>query len=51
MHAFPDAVRLLDSGRLDLAPIVSHQVTLDDLVGLLPELHSGRVIKAVVTVP
>jgi threonine dehydrogenase-like Zn-dependent dehydrogenase len=50
-HAFPDAVRLLESGLLELSPIVSHQVALEALVDLLPELRAGAVIKAVVTVP
>jgi threonine dehydrogenase-like Zn-dependent dehydrogenase len=49
-HAFPDAVRLLESGLLDLSPIVSHQVELENLVDLLPQLRTGKVIKAVVTI-
>jgi threonine dehydrogenase-like Zn-dependent dehydrogenase len=47
-NAFPDAVRLLESGLLDLSPIVSHRVDLDGLMALLPDLRAGRVIKAVV---
>ena len=47
-HAFPDAIRLLDSGLLDLTPVITHQVGLDGLVDLLPDLRRGVVIKAVV---
>jgi len=49
-HTFPDAVRLLESGLLDLSPIVSHQVPLENIVDLLPQLRAGKVIKAVVTI-
>lgn len=49
-HAFPEAIRLLESGLLDLEPVVSHRVGLDGLVGLLPALRRGEVIKAVVTI-
>jgi len=50
-HAFPDAIRLLESGLLDLSPIVSHRIELGELVDLLPALRRGEVIKAVVAVP
>jgi threonine dehydrogenase-like Zn-dependent dehydrogenase len=50
-HTFPEAVRLLESGLLDLTPIISHQVDLADLPDLLPALRAGEVIKAVVRIP
>lgn len=47
-HSFPDAVRLLEAGQLDLSPVVSHTVALAELPDLLPVLRRGEVIKAVV---
>jgi threonine dehydrogenase-like Zn-dependent dehydrogenase len=46
--SFPDAVRLLESGRLDLEPIVSHRGGLEDVPELVERLRAGEVVKAVV---
>ena len=42
---FPDAIRLLEQGRLDLEPLVSHRIGLDALPAALAELRSGRAVK------
>ena len=47
--SFPDAIRLLESGTLDLAPIVSHVGDLDQLPELLEALRGGNIVKAVIT--
>ena len=47
-NTFPEAIRLLESGRLDLEPIVSDRVSLDDLPKTIDRLREGAVIKAVV---
>lgn len=46
---FPDAIRLIESGTIDFAAIVSHIVPLAELAERLPELRGGSVIKAIVT--
>lgn len=48
-HSFPDAIRLLESGVIDLEPIVSHVVTLDELSDTIEAMRRGEVIKTVVT--
>lgn len=48
-HSFPDAIRLLESGVIDLGPIVSHVVTLDELSDTIEAMRRGEVIKTVVT--
>ncbi|MHB8892624.1 MAG: alcohol dehydrogenase catalytic domain-containing protein [Candidatus Limnocylindrales bacterium] len=45
---FPAAVALIESGRLNLAPIVSHTGSIDDLPRLIAESREGRVVKAVI---
>jgi threonine dehydrogenase-like Zn-dependent dehydrogenase len=47
-QVFPAAVALIESGRLDLGPIVSHTGSLDDLPGLIAASREGRVVKAVI---
>ena len=47
-NVFPAAVRLLEQGRLDLEPIVTHRVRLDQLPGALDRLRSGKAAKVVV---
>ena len=42
---FPDAIRLLEQGRIDFSPIVTHRVALDELPGAIDELRSGRALK------
>jgi threonine dehydrogenase-like Zn-dependent dehydrogenase len=46
---FPQAIRLIESGALDLAPMVSQVVPLDGLVAGLAALKSGAATKVVVT--
>jgi threonine dehydrogenase-like Zn-dependent dehydrogenase len=47
-QVFPAAVALLQSGRLNLRPIVSHTGTLDELAGLVTATREGKVVKAVI---
>jgi threonine dehydrogenase-like Zn-dependent dehydrogenase len=42
---FPDAIRLLEGGRLDLEPLVTHRIALDELPGAVEELRAGRAVK------
>lgn len=47
-QVFPAAIALIESGRLDLAPIVSHTGSIDDLPGLIAASREGKVVKAVI---
>ena len=42
---FPDAIRLLEGGRLDLEPLVTHRIGLDELPAAVEELRAGRAVK------
>jgi threonine dehydrogenase-like Zn-dependent dehydrogenase len=42
---FPDAIRLLEAGRLDLEPLVTHRIALDELPAAVEELRAGRAVK------
>jgi 2-desacetyl-2-hydroxyethyl bacteriochlorophyllide A dehydrogenase len=42
---FPEAIRLLEQGRLDLAPLVTHRIGLDELPAAVEELRAGRAVK------
>ena len=42
---FPDAIRLLEQGRLDLSPLVTHRIGLDELPAAVEELRAGRAVK------
>jgi threonine dehydrogenase-like Zn-dependent dehydrogenase len=42
---FPDAIRLLEGGRLDLEPLVSHRIGLEELPAAVEELRAGRAVK------
>jgi threonine dehydrogenase-like Zn-dependent dehydrogenase len=44
-NVFPTAVRLLEQGRLDLAPLVTHRIGLDELPEAIDELRAGRAVK------
>jgi len=44
-NVFPDAIRLLEQGRLDLAPLVTHRIGLDELPGAVDELRAGQAVK------
>jgi 2-desacetyl-2-hydroxyethyl bacteriochlorophyllide A dehydrogenase len=43
---FPDAIRLLEQGRLDFDPLVTHRISLAELPEAVEELRAGRAVKA-----
>jgi len=45
---FPSAVRLLEQGRLDLEPMVTHRVRLEQLPWALDRLRAGKAAKVIV---
>jgi threonine dehydrogenase-like Zn-dependent dehydrogenase len=47
-NVFPSAVRLLEQGRLDLEPMVTHRVHLEQLPWALDRLRAGKAAKVVV---
>jgi threonine dehydrogenase-like Zn-dependent dehydrogenase len=47
-NVFPGAVRLLEQGRLDLEPMVTHRVHLDQLPSALERLRAGKAAKVIV---
>jgi threonine dehydrogenase-like Zn-dependent dehydrogenase len=47
-NAFPAAVRLLEQGRLDLEPMITHRVRLDQLPWALERLRAGKAAKVIV---
>jgi threonine dehydrogenase-like Zn-dependent dehydrogenase len=42
---FPPAIRLLEQGRLNLEPLVTHQIQLEELPAAIEELRAGRATK------
>jgi threonine dehydrogenase-like Zn-dependent dehydrogenase len=42
---FPDAIRLLEGGRLELEPLVTHRIGLEELPVAVEELRAGRAVK------
>ena len=48
---FPTAIRLVESGTLDLEPIVTHMLPLEQLTEGLELLRSGGATKVVITPP
>jgi threonine dehydrogenase-like Zn-dependent dehydrogenase len=48
---FPEAIRLLESGRLDLEPLVTHRIGLEELPAAVEELRAGRAVKVEVEFP
>jgi threonine dehydrogenase-like Zn-dependent dehydrogenase len=42
---FPDAIRLLEQGRLDLEPLVTDRISLEHLPEAVEELRAGRSVK------
>jgi len=44
-EVFPDAIRLLEQGRLDLSPLVTHRIGLEELPAAIGELRAGRAVK------
>ncbi|MBB4661536.1 alcohol dehydrogenase catalytic domain-containing protein [Conexibacter arvalis] len=47
-HTFPATIRLLESGVVDLTPLISHWVGLDELPATLEAVRGDSVVKAVV---
>ena len=47
-NVFPSAIRLLEQGRLDLEPLVTHRVRLEELPWALERLRAGKAAKVVV---
>ncbi len=47
-NVFPGAIRLLEQGRLDLEPVVTHRVRLEQLPAALERLRAGKAAKVVV---
>jgi 2-desacetyl-2-hydroxyethyl bacteriochlorophyllide A dehydrogenase len=45
---FPDAVRLLEGGRIEFSAVVTHRVPVDELPQAIEELREGRALKVVV---
>jgi threonine dehydrogenase-like Zn-dependent dehydrogenase len=41
----PDAIRLLEQGRIDFARLVTHRIALDELPAAIDELRAGRALK------
>jgi threonine dehydrogenase-like Zn-dependent dehydrogenase len=42
---FPDAIRLLEQGRIPFDRLVTHRVAVDELPGAIEELRAGRALK------
>jgi threonine dehydrogenase-like Zn-dependent dehydrogenase len=42
---FPAAIRLLEQGRIDFAPLVTHRISLEKLPKAVEELRAGRAVK------
>jgi threonine dehydrogenase-like Zn-dependent dehydrogenase len=42
---FPEAIRLLEGGRLDLEPLVTHRIGLEELPAAVEEVRAGRAVK------
>lgn len=42
---FPDAIRLLEQGRIDFAPVVTHRIGVSELPDAIEELRAGRALK------
>jgi threonine dehydrogenase-like Zn-dependent dehydrogenase len=42
---FPEAIRLLEGGRLDLEPLVTHRIGLEELPRAVEDLRAGRAVK------
>jgi 2-desacetyl-2-hydroxyethyl bacteriochlorophyllide A dehydrogenase len=41
----PDAIRLLEQGRIDFAQLVTHRIAVDELPAAIDELRAGRALK------
>ena len=47
-NVFPKAARILASGLVDLSPMISHRVTLEELPSALDAIREGRAVKVIV---
>ncbi|MFN2489495.1 MAG: zinc-binding dehydrogenase, partial [Actinomycetota bacterium] len=47
-NVFPKAARILASGLLELGPMISHRVSLEELPSALDAIRQGRAVKVVV---
>lgn len=47
-NVFPKASRILASGLVDLSPMISHRVSLEELPSALDAIRQGRAVKVVV---
>jgi threonine dehydrogenase-like Zn-dependent dehydrogenase len=45
---FPAAIRLVESGRLNLAPMISAVIPIDDTLAGIERLRSGEAVKIVI---
>ncbi len=50
-NVFPDAIRLLEQGRIDFEPLVTHRIGLEELPAAVEELRAGRAVKVEVEFP
>jgi L-gulonate 5-dehydrogenase len=41
----PDAIQLLEQGRIDFARLVTHRIAVDELPDAIDELRAGRALK------
>jgi (R,R)-butanediol dehydrogenase/meso-butanediol dehydrogenase/diacetyl reductase len=46
---FPPTVRLLETGRLPLDPLITHRIGLEGIKSILPALQSGEAVEVVIT--
>src|SRR5205823_593072 len=44
-EVFPTAVRLLEQGRIDFEPLITHRIALAQLPAAVEELRAGRAVK------
>ncbi len=47
-HTFPEAVRLLETGRLNVKPLITHRLKLKDIKKGIAAMEKGQAIKAIV---
>lgn len=48
-HSFPPVIKLLESGRMDLAPLITHRLTLDNILDGVEAMRKGDAIEVIVT--
>jgi (R,R)-butanediol dehydrogenase/meso-butanediol dehydrogenase/diacetyl reductase len=48
VNTFPKATRILEQGVVDLSPMITHRVPLEELPTAVEAIRSGRAVKAVV---